>query len=218
MHAFTAFGSVCALFATLALIDGRYEAAFGWLFVALAIDAVDGTFARAVDVERHLARFSGERLDLVVDYMTYVFIPVLALLRSGLLAGVTGYVLAALILLSSLYHFADTESKTDDNYFVGFPAVWNLVAFCFFAWKPGSAIVALVTLGLVVLAFVPMRWLHPMRVERRFAANIAATVAGLVAAVWITLQGFPATPVPGAMLALAVVYFVASAVVAPRAR
>ena len=83
--------------------------------MALVIDAVDGSLARAVDVEANLPRFSGERLDLVIAYMTYVFVPVLALLHAKVLTGWIGQGLAGLILLSSLYHFSDTESKTEDN-------------------------------------------------------------------------------------------------------
>ena len=90
--------------------------------------------ARKAKVQLWLPRFSGDRLDLVIDYLTYVFVPALALLQAGFLQGAWGLVLAALILLSSLFHFSDTESKADDYSFVGFPAIWNLVAFYVFAF------------------------------------------------------------------------------------
>lgn len=215
VHVFTGLGSVCALLATLALLDGRFEEVFVWLFVALGIDAVDGTLARAVDVETHVARFSGERLDLVIDYVTYVFVPVLALLKGQFLLGGVGIATAALILLSALYHFADTASKAADNCFVGFPAVWNIVAFCFFAWGvPGWAAMA-VSLTLVALAFVPMHWLHPMRVERFLAWNIAVMVAGLVAGVWVLATGFPGGAVPCLIIGGAALYFVGMALIWP---
>lgn len=211
VHVFTALGSACALFATLAVFDGTYERAFVWLFVALAIDAIDGTFARAVDIETHVPRFSGERLDLVVDYLTYVFVPVLALLHARLLAGWSGYATAVLILLSSLYHFADLGSKASDNCFVGFPAVWNLVAFCFFAWGLPSWAVTMGALALIALAFIPMHWLHPMRVTRFFGWNVAMMSAGLVAGVWILSTGFPGGLVPALLLAASSLYFVVMA-------
>ncbi len=207
VHVFTALGSICALLATAAVFDGAYERAFGWLFVALVIDAVDGALARAVDVAANLPRFSGERLDLVIDYLTYVFVPVLALLHAKVLTGAIGQALAVLILLSSLYHFSDTDSKTEDNCFVGFPAVWNLVAFCLMGWGlKGWWAEALVAL-LVAMTFCPLRWLHPMRVPWMFAANVSVTLVGLAAALWILWHGFPAGVVSGGVIAAVAVYY-----------
>lgn len=97
VHVFTAIGIICALFAIHAVLDRAYETAFVWLGIALIIDGVDGAFARALEVKRRLPRFSGEQLDLVVDYVTYVFVPTLALQLSGYLTGVWGGVLAGLI-------------------------------------------------------------------------------------------------------------------------
>ena len=136
VHLFTALGAVCGLLAALAAFDGAWERMFAWLGLALVIDGIDGTFARMAHVEERLPRFSGERLDLVVDYVTYVFVPALALLRAGYLTGTGGLVIAALILLSSLYHFSDLASKGEDYSFIGFPAVWNIVAFYVFALSP----------------------------------------------------------------------------------
>ncbi len=171
VHLFTALGAVCALFAIHAVLDGKYEVAFVWLGVAFIIDGIDGTFARAVDVGRRLPDFSGEKLDLVVDYVTYVFVPALALQLGGYLPGVWGGVLAGLILLSSLFHFSHLGSKADDHCFVGFPAVWNVVAFYIFAFAlPGWAVSGLILLC-VGFTFVPMRWLHPLRVAAVPAAE-----------------------------------------------
>src|SRR5262245_35152774 len=121
VHAFTALGAVCGLLATYAVASGASEAAFAWLGLALFIDGVDGTLARKAQVRERLPRFSGERLDLVIDYVTYVFVPALMLLQGGFLTGASGLVLASLILLSSLFHFSDEESKAADHSFIGFP-------------------------------------------------------------------------------------------------
>lgn len=207
VHVFTALGSVCALLAMLGVFEGKFELAFVWLFVALGIDAVDGTLARAVDVETHVPRFSGERLDLVIDFVTYVFVPVLALLKGGLLAGWLGQITAALILLSSLYHFSDSASKAEDKCFVGFPAVWNIVAFCLFAWGTPQWLAAMISLGLVVLTFVPMHWLHPFRVAKHFGVNVAMTASGFVAGIWILTTGFPGGLIPGLILGAASLYY-----------
>ena len=151
VHLFTALGAVCALFATRAVLAGAWEQVFAWLGLALLIDGIDGTFARMANVSAKLPRFSGDRLDLIVDYVTYVFVPSLALLQAGYLSGGFGVMLASLILLSSLFHFSDTESKSDDHCFIGFPAIWNIVAFYVFAFQiPTWATSLLVLAGVSV--------------------------------------------------------------------
>lgn len=208
VHLFTASGIVCALLATTAMLEGAYERMFVWLGVAFVIDAVDGTFARMARVSERLPRFSGERLDLVIDYVTYVFIPVLALIKAGYLEGPAGLVLAALALLSALFHFSDTESKSEDNCFIGFPAVWNLVAFHVFAFDPPRlATMAVIGLG-VVLTFVPWRWVHPLRVAALRPVTLAFTALWGVAAVWCVMAGFPAAIGLKAVLLAVTIYAV----------
>jgi phosphatidylcholine synthase len=179
------------LLAALAAFDGAWERMFAWLGLALIIDGIDGTFARLANVQERLPRFSGERLDLVIDYVTYVFVPALALVRAGYLTGTGGLVVAALILLSSLYHFSDLASKGDDYSFIGFPAVWNIVAFYVFALDPPGWITYAVLIALVILTFVPMHWVHPMRVIRLRAVTLAVTAAWSAAAVAAVWYGFP---------------------------
>jgi phosphatidylcholine synthase len=204
VHIFTALGVVCALMATRAVLAGAWEEAFAWLGLALLIDGIDGTFARLADVTVKLPRFSGERLDLVIDYLTYVFVPVLALLQAGYLQGVAGMVLGSLILMSSLFHFADTESKADDYSFVGFPAVWNIVAFYVFALQMPVWAVAILVSTCVVLTFVPMRWAHPLRTPALGLVTLAVVVLWCVAAAVTVWSGFPAgTPMQAVLLATA---------------
>lgn len=206
VHVFTASGAVCAFFAALAMIDRSFEAGFAWLGIAFFIDGVDGTFARAVGVKEKLPRFSGEVLDLVVDYATYVFVPVLALRLSGLLDGWLGLGLAAAILLSSLFHFSDLRSKDADNHFVGFPAVWNIVAFYVLAFGMGRTAAWLVLATAVLLTFVPWRWVHPLRVIELRWLTIVATVAWSAAAIAAVVRGFPVRPLEGGILLAVAVY------------
>lgn len=215
VHVFTALGVACALLALLAVLDGRYTAAFGWLGVALIIDGVDGTFARYVDVSRRVPRISGETLDLVVDYTTYVFVPIVALLKAGFLVGAWGLALAVLALMSSLFHFSDKANKADDYSFVGFPAVWNIVAFYLFAFAADQTVTALVVIVCVVLTFIPMRWVHPMRVARLKALNIGVSVLGAIASIWVLWRGFPADVIAKAALACSGLYGVGLAFVRP---
>lgn len=215
VHLFTALGIICALFSVHALLDRAFETAFVWLGIAMIIDGIDGAFARALDVKRRLPRFSGEKLDQVVDYVTYVFVPVLALQLGGYLVGAWGGVLASLILLSSLFHFCDSGNKADDHCFVGFPAIWNIVAFYIFAFDlPGWAVATLV-LGCVILTFVPMRWLHPMRVRTLRPINLAMSGLWALAAAWTLAAGFPATAAGMAALGLVAIYGVGLAVLWP---
>jgi phosphatidylcholine synthase len=215
VHLFTASGAVCALFAIHAVLNGGYEAAFVWLGIALIIDGIDGAFARALDVGRRLPDFSGEKLDLVVDYVTYVFVPALALQLGGYLTGAWGGVLAGLILLSSLFHFSHLGSKADDHCFVGFPAVWNVIAFYIFAFAPPGWVVSGVILLCVGLTFVPMRWLHPMRVVQYRAVNIVVCVLWGGAAIWTLWTGFPANAVAVVILALVAIYVTGLSVLWP---
>ncbi len=212
IHVFTALGAVCALMAALAVFDHSAPRLFFWLAVALFVDGIDGTFARAVRVSERLPRFSGERLDLVVDYLTYVFVPALALLTWRYLDGTTGLVLAFGILLSSLFHFSDLESKTKDNCFVGFPAVWNIVAFYIFALDlPSPAASALAALA-VAGTFVPMPWVHPLRVVALRNVTLLMTAVFCGAGLWTVARGFPAEPLAQAALLAAAAYFIALSV------
>jgi phosphatidylcholine synthase len=218
VHLFTALGAVCGLMATQAVFRGAWEEVFLWLGLALVIDGVDGTLARIADVHRRLPRFSGERLDLVIDYVTYVFVPTLALLQAGYLRGGAGMALAGMILLSSLFHFSDTESKAADHSFVGFPAIWNLVAFHVFAFALPLAGTALLVLGCVALTFVPLKWVHPLRTRRLWPLTAVAMALWALAATHVLLTGFPAGPWVQAILLLVVAYGIGLTLYAGRAK
>jgi phosphatidylcholine synthase len=217
VHIFTAMGAVCALLATRAVLSGLWEQVFGWLGIALIIDGVDGTLARLTDVKAKLPRFSGEQLDLVIDYLTYVFVPVLALIQAGYLGtGIGAVVLGSLILLSSLFHFSDTQSKSDDHSFVGFPAVWNIVAFYAFAFHMPVWLAALLVLLCTGFTFVPLRWAHPLRTALLWPITLALTVLWILVAFVTLWCGFPAGPFSRAVLLLAAVYGVGLALLRSR--
>ena len=165
VHAFSASGAVLALLAVLAIDGHRWTEAMLWLFAALVVDGVDGTLARAARVKELASRVDGDVLDLVIDYLNYVFVPTLFILEAGLLPDAAALPLAAFIQLSSLYVFARRDMKTDDNYFRGFPALWNIVALYLFAAGIDPVIAALVVAALVVLTFAPIHFVHPFRVR-----------------------------------------------------
>ena len=142
VHLLTATGAVLALLALRAAHAGDWQMMFVWLGVALVVDAIDGPLARRLDVKTVLPRFSGERLDLIVDYLTYVAVPAFALTEADLLPEAARLPAAIAILLSSLFHVADLNSKTEEGYFVGFPAIWNIVLLYLFALQPGALVLA----------------------------------------------------------------------------
>ncbi len=207
VHVFTGLGAVFAFLATLAVFARAWEEVFFWLTVALIVDGVDGPLARAFDVGQRLKRFSGERLDLVVDYLTYVFVPVLALHFAGYLPGTLGLVLCCAVLLSSLFHFADVDSKAETNHFIGFPAVWNIVAFYIFALDLSVWLAGLVVIFFIVMTFVPLRFVHPVRVTSWRHVTLAATVIGVVALCITLWSGFPASLLVQVVLVAVAVYF-----------
>jgi len=165
IHTLTASGAFIAFLAFLAVERGDYRLALLWLAAGLVVDGADGPLARWTGLAERMPAIDGATLDLVVDYLTYVFVPAVLIYRDGLLPAGWGGVGVAAILLSSLYTFARTDMKTPDNFFRGFPAVWNVIAFYLFLWRPdpmvGAGVVALFT----VLTFAPIHFIHPVRVQ-----------------------------------------------------
>lgn len=159
------------MFALLAAVQSAWVTMFAWLGLALVIDGVDGTIARRMQVGRVLPRWSGDALDLVVDFTTYVFVPAFALMRSGLLPEVAAIPLAAAIVMSGAIYSADRNMKPDDGHFRGFPILWNAAAFHLFVLKLPPWVAAGVVAALVVMTFVPYRTIHPLRVERLMVVN-----------------------------------------------
>src|SRR5436305_3019900 len=142
IHIFTASGAALALFALFAAIEHNWSLTFLLLGVALFVDGIDGTLARKLDVARRLPPWSGDVLDLVVDYLNYVFIPAFVVVASGLLPPVAAIPCAVAIIISGALYFADRAMKTRDNYFSGFPAVWNVPVFYLLLLKPDPWIAA----------------------------------------------------------------------------
>jgi phosphatidylcholine synthase len=165
VHLFTASGVVIAFLALEATYRGEWRLALLWLLAALAVDGVDGTLARWARVKEHVPRIDGEAFDLIVDYLNYVFVPAVFICRAGLVPEALALPLAAAILLSSVYVFVRRDMKTADNYFRGFPALWNVVALYLFVAQPGPAAGAVAVTLLAVMSFAPIRFVHPFRVK-----------------------------------------------------
>src|SRR3954462_10194681 len=166
VHIFTALGAGFALIAMLVAVREHWANMFGWLGVALIVDAIDGPMARKLDVVRLQPDWSGEVLDLVVDFVTYVFVPAYAITASGLLLPIAAPLLGIGIVVSGALYFADRRMKASDNHFRGFPALWNAAAFYLFLLHLPPALSSLLVAVLIGLTFVPFHVIHPVRVTR----------------------------------------------------
>ena len=184
VHLLTATGAVFAMLALLAAVQENWPVMFLWLVVAFAVDGVDGPLARKYDVKVNAPRFDGVLLDLIIDYLTYVFIPAFALFQSGLLPGWTGWFAIIVITFASAMYFADNRMKTADNSFNGFPGCWNMLILVLFAIKPGFwVILALITV-LAVAMFLPLKFIHPVRTERWRSLSLPIALAWTFFAGW----------------------------------
>jgi phosphatidylcholine synthase len=176
VHLLTASGSFLAFVSLVAASEERWTAMFWWLGLALLVDGIDGPVARKLEVKEILPTWSGELLDNIIDYVTYVMIPAFALYQRGFMGEGLSFLAGAIIVVSSAIYYADTGMKTKENFFKGFPVVWNMVVFTLFVIEPGQW----VSFGIVVLCgiltFVPINFIHPVRVVRLRTINLGATL------------------------------------------
>jgi phosphatidylcholine synthase len=204
VHVFTASGTALALIALIAAVNGRWPVMFLCLGAALIVDGVDGTLARRLKVAELLPRWSGDVLDLVVDFLTYVFVPAYAIVAGELLPEPLAIPAGIIIVITGALYFADREMKTIDNYFRGFPALWNLVAFYLFVLRPTSWLAAVAVALFAVLTFAPFKFVHPMRVRRLRMLNIAAVILWSALALITVLRDLEPGPwVAGGLIIIA---------------
>jgi phosphatidylcholine synthase len=208
VHVFTAGGAACALLASMAAAGADWPQMFAWLGVALIVDGVDGTFARRLRVAEVLPRWSGDVLDFVVDYTTYVFVPAYAITVGGILPAAVAVPLGLIIVVTSAIYFADRRMKTSDSYFRGFPALWNIVAFYLFLLRPAPWFAALAVTVLAVATFAPIYFIHPVRVPRWRIVNLVALVLWAGLAIFAVMQRLDPPGWVAAVLAAIAIYFV----------
>jgi len=176
VHLLTASGSFLAFLSLVAASEERWTAMFWWLGLALFVDGIDGPIARKLEVKEILPTWSGELLDNIIDYVTYVLIPAFALYQRGFMGEGLSFLSAAIIVVSSAIYYADTSMKTKDNFFKGFPVVWNMVVFTLFVIEPGQWVSFAVVVVAGILTFVPINFIHPVRVVRLRPINLTMTL------------------------------------------
>ncbi|HEY9037389.1 MAG TPA: phosphatidylcholine synthase [Roseovarius sp.] len=172
VHLFTATGVVFAMLAMLAAADEQWGLMFVWLVVAFAVDGADGPLARKYHVQKFAPRFDGVLLDMIIDFITYAFIPAFALFKSGLLPGWTGWAAIILITFASAMYFCDKGMKTADKSFSGFPGCWNMVVLVLFATEPPFWFTLTLVAALAVAMFLPLKFVHPVRTKRWRAISL----------------------------------------------
>lgn len=178
------------MFAMLAAVEENWSLMFLWLVFALFVDGIDGPLARRYEVDKNWPTYDGVLLDLIIDFLTYVFIPAYALFKSGLLPGWTGWIAIIVIVYGSVIYFADTRMKTKDKSFAGFPACWNMVVLVLFAVAPGTAMILAIVIALTVAMFTNLKFIHPTRTKRWRAVSLPVSLLWCVFAGWAAFVDF----------------------------
>jgi phosphatidylcholine synthase len=190
VHLLTASGAVWAMLAMLAAVQERWDVMFLWLVVALIVDGIDGPLARHYHVKTNAKIYDGVLMDLIIDFLTYVFIPAYALFESGKLPGWTGWVAIIVICYTSALYFSDTRMKTKDNSFSGFPACWNMVVLVIFSLDPNFWVSLAIVCLLAVTMFLRLKFVHPVRTKRWRLATLPMSAAWIGFAAWAAYVDF----------------------------
>jgi phosphatidylcholine synthase len=190
VHLLTASGSFLAFLSLVAASEERWPAMFWWLGLALFVDGIDGPIARRLQVKEILPTWSGETLDNIIDYVSYVLIPAFALYASGFMGTGLSFTSAAIIVVSSAIYYADTGMKTKENFFKGFPVVWNMLVFTLFITSPGQYVAFAIVVIAAICSFLPIWFLHPVRVVRLRNLNLTIFALWAVAGGIALVQGF----------------------------
>ncbi len=178
------------MLALLEAVREHWSMMFVWLGLALFVDGIDGPLARRFNVADVLPDWSGDTLDLVIDFLTYVFVPAYAIMASRLLLPVAAPLIGVAIVISGALYFSDHRMKTDDNHFRGFPALWNAAAFYLLLLKPSPVLATMVLAVFVVLTFVPFHTLHPLRTLRWRSLTLALIGIWAVLAIFTIVADF----------------------------
>ena len=219
VHFYTAFGAVVGLYTILAIDEANFRLAFLLMAVTVIIDATDGALARAVKVSERVPWFSGSKLDDLVDYATYVFVPALCVARGTFVPAAWAWPLASAMLVSSAFGFSRLDAKTADHFFTGFPSYWNVVVLYLLVAGWSERVNGAVLIALVVLVFVPLRYIYPSRTPVwRLTTNLLGVVWALL--MLAMLWQYPAVwrPLFWASLVFPVYYFALSSVLHVRSR
>ena len=213
VHYFTAVGAILAILAMLSAVNERWDLMFLYLTLAFIVDGIDGPLARYYDVKTNAPEYDGILLDLIIDYLTYVFIPAYALFVSGLLNGWSGWVCIIVIAFCSALYFADTRMKTVDNSFAGFPGCWNMLVLVLLATKPNWQIILAIVILLAVSMFTNLKFIHPIRTERWRKVSLPISVIWTLLAGICAWQDFETNIVIKSLLIISSLYLLSAGII-----
>lgn len=189
VHLYTATGALAALAALVEVARGDVRAAFLWLMAAVLVDATDGVLARAARVKEFVPQYDGAELDDIVDFLTFVVVPLFLLIETGHLGGAIGVAVACFAVLASAFRFCHVDAKTPDHFFTGFPSYWNVLALYLYVFDASPVVSQVVTFVLAVSVFAPIRFIYPSRTTflRPWTIGLGAAWAVAVAGVVLAL-------------------------------
>ena len=200
-HLYTATGAVIALLATGMTFAHNFRAVFIYFIAATFVDSTDGVVARALQVKERLPNFDGAKLDDVIDYLMYAFIPALVVWQADMVP--SPFPICAAIVLSSAYGFAQADAKvaSTDHFFTGFPSYWNIVVGYLYLLQLSQRTNAIILVTLAVLVFVPIRYVYPSRTMALKWPTLALGTIWAILLTWIIWR-LPAIDGPWIMLSL----------------
>jgi phosphatidylcholine synthase len=207
VHAYTATGLLCGALIAADIVRGNYRRSFVWMILAVLIDATDGTFARKLRVKEVVPHIDGRKLDDIVDYLNYTFLPLLMVGSAGWLPQPSWF-WVTIPLVASVFAFVHTGAKEESNgFFRGFPSYWNVFAFYTAVWlaELGQGVVLAFALALSGLSVLPIRFVYPNRAPRWRGLFIGGGVVWLLIIAAI-LWYYPKASIPNGLLWLSAVY------------
>jgi phosphatidylcholine synthase len=186
VHCFTALGAVCGMFGLIAVADGKAKQAILWLAVAMVLDGIDGPVARHWCVKENVPRIDGYTLDLIVDFVTCIVIPVVFLHQFGMLPEGWSLVIGAFVLFMSALWMSRTDQMSDDHIFNGFPCEWNMIVPTLYLLKADPWLVGAVCVLLSLTQLTNWKFVHPMQVKRFRPVTVTVTILWMLMVLVLT--------------------------------
>ena len=200
VHCFTALGAVCGMLGIIAVSDHQPREAVLWLAVAMILDGVDGPVARAWDVKGHVPRIDGYTLDLIIDFVTCIVIPVIFLHKFAMLPDDASLGIGAFVLFMSALWMSRTDQMTPDHWFRGFPCEWNMIVPSLYLMQTPTWFNAIACILLALTQLTNWTFVHPMQVRWMRPLTVTVTVVWLTSVMWMTALSPERHPAAGKVL------------------
>ncbi len=193
VHLFTATGAIWGMLAIFAVFESNYKMMIAWMIVAMLVDGFDGMLARWADVKKYASGIDGALLDNILDYLNYVLVPAIFMVKTDLLSESVQWFTACLILLTSAYQFTQTDAKTDDHHFKGFPSYWNVAALYMLLMNLPQWVNFGFLMLFNVMVFIPIKYIYPTRNTFLRTLTLALTYLYGAIGIWGLIQ-YPNQP------------------------